>query len=151
MVCADNAGKNNSLREECFLHFLHLNDTKKKVTRSPQNHPVVHENLSVSQPSLHKNYAEYCLVGRFSGVFIIFLATVRRPQRRENYFAICIILPLPLENPTCYSLWLKTDLVEVVVMKRLSKRQRQIAMLMMIGKCPKRYCPHVIHSTINCL
>lgn len=34
-------------------------------------------------------------------------------------------------------------------MQGLSRRQRQIVMLMVMGKRPKRDCPHVIHSTRN--
>lgn len=36
-------------------------------------------------------------------------------------------------------------------MKGLTRRQRQIVLLMAMGKCPKRNCPHVIYTPDNCL
>ena len=80
---------------------------------------------------------------------VFFKPGISTGERGRDHSATCIILPLPPENPTCYSLCSKTDFPEVVAMQGLSRRQRQIVMLMVMGKRPKRDCPHVIHSTRN--
>ena len=52
-------------------------------------------------------------------------------------FSIYIILPIPLENPSCHSLYPNTDFADVIAMKSLPMRQWQIVMLMIQSKRPK--------------
>ena len=52
-------------------------------------------------------------------------------------FSIYIILPIPLENPSCHSLYPNTDFADVIAMKSLPIRQWQIVMLMIQSKRPK--------------